>query len=191
MNLPNVFETCEQRGDGLNGTIVVAKFAGDCANDILGAASVEHNIPACSLGNAYLTQGLNNLLLLVLAGVTGGTSTASLDFPLNTNCSTGRIHSIAPVTHDVKGRKGVASATYLVDLKLAPQPIIHVSACTGINAHPGNGGALEGSVIAFSPSGELGCCPLGKAAFEFGHKSCESHNAPAKESLTELFVGES
>lgn len=190
MSTPTIFDICRPRKDVLDGTVTEAEFAADLAQVARGEAKAEYANPAKFFANTYPTQGLRNLLANVCRRLSGAGGEAAAIFRLDTSYGGGKTHGLIALAHAASGLADVPNASEFVDPALLPQGPVRIATFDGENADPASGRAMEGedgSILAYTPWGEIACQLAGTAGYERIRNSDEQRIAPGAQTLQELF----
>lgn len=146
MTIQTIFEICQPRPDVLAGTLSDSDFAADLSHVIRGGGGpAEYSNPTKFFANTYPTRGLKNLLANVCSRLSGGGSTVSAIFRLDTSFGGGKTHGLIALVHAARGMKGVAEPAEFIEPCLIPKIDVRIAAFDGENADPANGRRMGSS----------------------------------------------
>lgn len=190
MSVPTIFDLCTPRDDVRRDAIAESDFAADLSKVLRRTAPPEYRDAAPFFANTYPTRGLKNLLLNVLARLSGTGGEAAAIFRLDTSFGGGKTHALIALAHASKGMEGVPNVGEFVEPSLVPTAgLVNIGAFDGENADPTNGRRLEDGLLARTPWGELAYALAGRAGYERVRASDEQQRAPGAETIAELFGG--
>ncbi len=187
---PLIYDLCKPRPDVLAGTSSDSDFAADLSHVLRGGGGpAEYSDPVRFYANTYPTRGLRNLLANVCSRLSGGGSTVSAIFRLDTSFGGGKTHGLIALVHAARGMKGVAAPAEFIEPRLIPKGDVRIAAFDGENADPANGRRMGEGVLAFTPWGEIAYALAGREGYERLRRSDEEGMAPGAETIAELFAG--